>query len=485
MKKMFGKAVRDDTENYLRAASPNERRCIARDYLDFYRGLAVGGTYDFSDGSNLSCPSTYTRGLQKCIERHPQLSVVTINAESNSPYFEHYPKVDLEQHLQHLDKCKKDGDEDKAIQNALPGILDTKLLPSIPAWKVFILPLSEKRCFIAFFYSHTLGDGMSGLAFHQTLLSGLEVSHIENELPPSTRSKDIGPASDTPRNLPITWPFFLRTLLGIFLPKPLLSILGLEALNNAVTSATWTGSPVFYNAEKHTTGVRTITIDGTIVSRVLRVSRSHGVKLTGLLHQLIVGALSEFLPQSADISQFVAQTSLSLRGALNISGDKIGNFISADTATLPKNNKMRCEAEAKVNWSSAKAITERLAAVSKDLRNHPIGLLPYVSDMRSWTLSKVGGSRDCSYEVSNLTSFRPVSPGGRATIVKMVFCQPASVTGAPLSFNVVSVANGPLSIAVSWQLGALGFDAGEDEREIVEIVCRKIELGFRHLASTS
>ena len=466
-------------------SGPNERRCIARDSLDFYRGLVVGGIYEFGDASDLKSLSTYARCLRKCVERHPQLSVVTIDAESKSPYFEHYPELDLGQHLQILDVSEKDEGESRAIEKVLPSILDTKQMPDIPAWKVVVLPLSEKRCFIAFFYSHTLGDGMSGLAFHQTFLSALEDYDFDKELPPTSSCKLIGMPSDTPDHLPITWSFFLKTLLGIFLPKPVLSVMGVEAPTDIVTSTTWTGSPIFYSPDTHATGVRTIAIDADAVNRVLRVCRSHGVKLTGVLHQIIIRVLTESLSQSASITHFAAQTSLSLRGALKISGEEVGNFLSADTVAFPKSDKMSLEAENPINWTSAKATTERLAALSKDLRNHPIGLLRYVSDMRSWTLSKIGGTRDCSYEISNLTSFKPTGSGQRAAIVEMLFCQPANVTGPPLTFNVVSVANGPLSIAVGWQIGALGLNADEDEAEVVDSVCGRIELGFRHLASTS
>lgn len=465
-------------------SGPNERRCIARDSLDYYRGLVVGGTYEFGDASDLSSLSTYTNALQKCADRYPQMSVVVADAQSNSPYFEHYPKLDLEQHVQLLHGCKKNEDEGTAIEKALPGILDTKLLPTIPAWKVFVLTLSEKRCFIAFFYSHTLGDGMSGLAFHQSLLSSLEGADVKGEYSPKFQSKAISPAVDTPQNLPITWSFFLATILGLFLPKSILLLFGIGVSIDVVTSATWTGSPIFYNADKHATGVRTLCIEGEIVNKVLRVCRSHDAKLTGLFHQLIIIALSESLPQTAGINDFAAQTSLSLREALNISGDEIGNFISADTERLLRGKKRNPEAEASIDWASAKTTTERLAKSSKDLRNHPIGLLRFVSDIQSWTSSKIGGNRDCSYEVSNLTRFQPAGPGHKVTIVEMVFCQPASVTGPPLSFNLVSVAKGPLTIAVSWQIGALGLGSDQDETEFVDGVSRKIEIGFKQLASS-
>lgn len=445
----------------------------------------MGATYEFTGSVDTASHSTYTRALQHCVQRHPQLSVIVANAESNSPYFQHYPRLDLNEHVQILDGREEGDDEGKAIERALPRILDTKLLPNIPAWKIFVLTLSQKRCFIAFFCSHTLGDGMSGLAFHQTLLSALEEPNLEMDLVGSPATNRIGSACDTPDKLPISWSFFLATLLGIFLPKRVVSMLGIKAPSTTITSGTWTASPMFYNAEKHTTGVQTILIDGAIVDEVLRVCRSHGAKLTGFLHQLIVHALSRALPATTNIDNFVAQTALSLRGALEVSNGEIGNFLSGDMETFPRKITTGGERDTAIDWGSAKSTTERLAALSKTVHDQPIALLRYLSDIRTWTLSKIGQRRECSYEVSNLTSFHPNSAAQKCTVVEMLFCQAANVTGPPLNFNVVSVANGPLTIAVSWQVGALGLAADGDEKSFVNGICHRIKLGFEQLASSS
>ena len=130
-------------------------------------------------------------------------------------------------------------------------------------------------------------------------------------------------------------------------------------------------------------------------------------------------------------------------------------------------------------------MTDKLAVAANELCDQPIGLLRYLTNVRSWVLSQVGQSRDCSYELSNLASFRPSGPIQRCSVSEMVFCQPADVTGAPLTFNVVSVTDGPLSIAVSWQIGALDLPPGKDETEFVHAVCQEMRRGFDKAASTS
>jgi len=101
-------------------------------------------------------------------------------------------------------------------------------------------------------------------------------------------------------------------------------------------------------------------------------------------------------------------------------------------------------------------------------------------------LSKPGHERDSSYEVSNLLVFDPNFPrdeeADTCNIEKMVFSQPANVTGAPLTFNVISVKGGSLVFAVSWQIGAFGV-AEEDERDFVTRLCLSVYEGFRDLSS--
>lgn len=90
-----------------------------------------------------------------------------------------------------------------------------------------------------------------------------------------------------------------------------------------------------------------------------------------------------------------------------------------------------------------------------------MGLLAWISDMKSWMGGQIGQTRDSSWELSNLLSFDG-GKGHEATSViveKMFFCQPGNVVGYALDFSVVSVKGGDLVGCVSWQVGAL--DLGE------------------------
>lgn len=439
----------------------------------------MGGIYEFSEAVDTSSIFTYTYALRQCIDRHPQLSTIVAEPESNSSYYAFCPRLELNQHVQFHEGGVEN--EAKAIERVLSSTIDTKWPSSIPAWKIVILPFSQTRCFIGLSFSHALGDGVSGLAFHRTFLNALQEQRLENDLICTPTMKQLPPAFDTAENLPISWSFLLSPLLGAYLPERIASLLGLRASTSSVTSGTWTGSSTSYSSEICRTGVEILSIDATTVVRALKYCRMHDAKMTGHIHQLIITALSESLPRPNNIDNFGSVTAMDMRKVVGISKDQMGLFVAGDFQTheLQKHSSEMNEGS---SWALAKSITARLAARSNTLSDQPIGLLRYLSDMRSWILSKHGQRRDCSYEVSNLVSFQPSDPVGQCSVTEMVFCQPTDVTGSPMSFNIVSVAHGPMTITVSWQFGALGVGSQNDEMEFVRTVCQKIGQSFQSLA---
>jgi hypothetical protein len=295
--------------------------------------------------------------------------------------------------------------------------------------------------------------------------------------------KQLSPAFDSAKNLPISWSFLLAPLLGAVLPQRVASLLGFRATSSSTTPGTWTASTMFHSPETDRTGVQIVSIDATTVRRSLKICRRHGAKLTGVIHQFIMSALSESLPQS-NIDNFAAGTALDMRRAVGASKDDMGLYVSGDFQLFPRPEPGSAESGG-FSWDLAKSITERLAVAATELRDQPVGLLRYLSDMRSWMSSKLGQARDCSYAVSNLTTFQPSGPMKQCSLTDMVFCQPTDVTGPPLTFCVLSAPNGPMNIAVNWQIGALDLGSAEEEVKFVKQICERIEQSFTRLASTS
>jgi hypothetical protein len=305
--------------------------------------------------------------------------------------------------------------------------------------------------------------------------------------PPSTQQ--LPPPFDTPSRLPISWKFLLSPLLAVYLPKCLAALLGLRAAVTTIDAGTWTGSPMFFDpSTPNSSRIRLLEIESSHVQTALKASRAHGSKLTGLIHQMIVMALSRVLPDEK-VTNYVSGTAVDMRRSVGIPRCAWGLYVSGHNQTHPRPSDLPEKGSPATFsdefWLSARSITEDLALCATRLQDQAIGLLRYAPSIRNWTAGKVGQRRDCSYEVSNLLAFDSAAQeGDKCRITKMVFATPANVVSGPLVFNIISVNGGNLVIAVNWQAGALGVPH-EEEDDFVNAVCESIRADFESLSVQS
>ncbi|CAH0003623.1 unnamed protein product [Clonostachys byssicola] len=439
---------------FLRFASPGEQRCIAREVLGLYNCVVVGAIYTLpSDFGSPTQPEACFHPLKRCVQDHPFLSVVVRDIQTDKPFYEQIPTVQLSQHVSLLPPS--DQNITAAIQAALAPELDRPFADGIPPWRIVVLPLKEpSSCFIAFAYSHVLGDGASGAAFHRTFLKALAEGDggkpgKTSETAPASL-KLLAPPFDTPARLPITWGFLLGPLIASFLPAFIARLLVKE-------------------------------IEAPVLDNALRAARDHDTKLTAILQALIVGALSKAIPDPK-ITNFVSQTVLNMRPAVGISADQMGNMTSAAYPIYPRSNS-QSDTFSDSDWAVARDATRELAENASRLRDQAIGLLRFVMSVRMWMLGKLGQRRECSFELSNLgavdVSHYPDAPG--AKITKIIFSQTAAAISVPINFNFSAVKGGEgLIYTVTWQKGALNMTE-KDEGDFVEGLCQSLSQGLENL----
>jgi len=321
--KVFGRPASKTPAEYTSASifpcskppGPNERRVIVREHAGYYNALVVGAIYHFDPTKvNLVSTRTCTSALQHCVEQHPPLSAIVKRAETEAPVYTCVLELDLRNHIQILAASRSTdtmGDMEQ-IESSLPTILDTKWPDLIPSWKIIVLPLMKdepglercSRCFVAFSYSHSLGDGISGLAFHRTFLAALQgkanPERNKDSLHFPSSSHAFPTPFDTPERLPISWSFLLAPFLGVYLPKFIASTLGFRAAASSITRGTWTATPAFYQPETYRTGLKLLEIDAQKLENAVKLCRQGNAKLTALIHQLIVRALSHCLPSDSN-----------------------------------------------------------------------------------------------------------------------------------------------------------------------------------------
>ncbi|RDW85968.1 hypothetical protein BP5796_04293 [Coleophoma crateriformis] len=347
-------------------------------------------------------------------------------------------------------------DQMAAIERLLSQQLDLPFTRAIPPWRIVVLPLGPRQCFVAFAFSHMIGDGPTGTAFHRTFLEACRsIPDLQSSVSQMIRTpvRPLPPPFDTPERLPISWSFLLAPLIASMLPHFIVKLLGLPLGASPVDEGTWTGSPIAYDPRTSHSKIKLCEIEAALLKNALYVSRKHDAKFTSTLQQLVTRALSKAIT-NPDITNFVSQTTINMRRSIE-------------------------------EWEAARSSTQAFATRASSLQDQVVGLLRYLPSIRKWTLAKIGQQRDSSYEISNVGAMdigQDKSTGhmGQASITKMVFAQPGHIAGNPIAFNIASVKGGSLMCTVTWSAGALGITEN-DEEWFVDQLCSSLREGMKTL----
>ncbi|ETS85174.1 hypothetical protein PFICI_03199 [Pestalotiopsis fici W106-1] len=471
----------------MRFASPNELRVISREYHGFYNAIVVGAIYEFrSSNFDVHSSCSFYGAVKHCIDKHPTLSAIVRDQHTDKAYFERVPTINLEEHIDIVTESdagpsnarEKANSETTIIESLLPAILDKPWPSDIPPWRATIVPLKSgergqdhPRCFIAFSFSHALGDGRNGFLWHRTFRDGIFDRVDEAAGTSLTTPRGEFPAPfDTPESLPISWGFLLRPLIAVLLPNFLAEFLGFRPTTSHVDPSTWTGSRMFREPGPFNSCLRLIEIDAAATQKVLQLARGHGAKLTGTMIQSFARGLSKAIPRS-EATRLISGMAVNMRRAVPNTSDEMGFFVGACYETHERQDDWASPWTEKT-WANARSLTEKLAEAAVTLHDQPVGLLRYVPSITKWTASKIGQERDSSFDVSNLGAFEATLPGisddhSRCKITDMVFTHSPAVTSAPLTVSAVSVKGSRLMITIAWQPGALGIPR-ESEAGFVE-----------------
>ena len=141
---------------------PNEQRTISREDLGLYHAVTIGAIYRFPSTFDIESAASYFGPLAACLAEDPYLSVIVGGSSDDKSWYKRTPSVDLARHLDILHQTIYPHDRIPAIQQLLAKALDRPFEKSIPAWRLVVLPLGQSRAFLAFAFSHTLGDGNVG-----------------------------------------------------------------------------------------------------------------------------------------------------------------------------------------------------------------------------------------------------------------------------------------------------------------------------------
>ncbi|KAI4756908.1 hypothetical protein E4T52_09077 [Aureobasidium sp. EXF-3400] len=496
-----------------RLASPNERRCIARQDIGHQRRLIVGAVYTSDSHDDVIAlkhgKQPFLQALRYCIGAHPLLSTAILDADTEAPEFATPKVLDLDKHLEIL--VAEDIPEEQYIEKLLAEISDEKFeaLHTTPPWKVVLtaLPCQEtsgkSRLLVLYTNYHSHGDGRSGLAFQDSFYKGLseyisstheDHSSLEGTIckPPTT---PLLPPIEEGGGMTLSWSYLLSPLLGTYLPKSIVSYLGLRDSWLSSEADFWRGEKTSFDPENHCTGLVLITLNCSIKEKILQTCRNNHTTFTGSLQHLVARALTAPDGGALSTSTFLAGVAIDMRHLFPgiYSKASMMNCVTGHSELIHSSHLQEPENWASDPsspfWKAAQKTSKSLKVAAGTLHNQPIGLLQYLKAFRPWTVGLVGKERDMSFEISNLGAFSPslalAEPQEPSLLVmeKLMFSQPAKASGSLLDFNAVSVEGGPLVLTITWQKGVLGVGDAKEEEDFVRSVCGKLEESLAEIAN--
>jgi len=398
--------------------------------------------------------SIFHTAIVGLVTRHPALCCYVEAEATSDPKFRRLERFNLKDVVQ-----IQDLGEQESLEQKLQDIHDQRW-PSEnkPLWKLVIMRELQRasigsRLHIALVYSHAIGDGLSGLAFHRTLLQELIKAPQLNQ-----QAKDHLKAIDIPVDtkmiepvekltpLPLSKLFLIKQVANEYLPRWLIG--GPPPI--------WAGLPIQNLVEcPYRSRIRIVYIESAELNWLLEESRKHGVTLTSLLTAAIVFALALAV---VDASSFIGDTPYTLRRVTGTSMEEMVNETSTLQTTYATKlldrirNAPNSTEHVEGFWDTAQFFHAQMQdEIARCPKDNLVGLLPYLLNHVQYYQKKFGRARETSWELSNVGVFKTTALPKGWKLERMIFSQGAQPVGAAFSINSVSVSGGPLNITITWQ----------------------------------
>ncbi|KAF7309924.1 hypothetical protein MIND_00364700 [Mycena indigotica] len=405
----------------LRSAGLLECFHIVRHHLSLDSCVVVAAKYASLDGRSLS-QETLFAALKTVVEKHPSLCL-KVQQEDAKPSYAKLDKVDLSLVVQFSDA----EDVELAIQRQLSTRFDTSA--ELPLWRLQVLANNT----VVFAYHHGIGDGLSGVAFHMTLLDAVKVM---------TPNESLQTIVEIPKSIALPLPLEKVTNLRPSIFKILAEILGLFLpVSWTRLGSAWTGNPVPAAKPNLEPRVKLITLTSSEMNTFSQVCRSHKATVTSALYVLAATTISRLIPPSSEkYTKLVAAVAISLRGPANASADLMCDYVTA--------HKSYPLIDTVFDWSKATSYATELQR-QRLVSRQEVGMLSLLSgNYIGFFNSQLGRKRGSTFEISN--AGRIASSEGQWRIEDMVFAQCNVILGSALTMSVVGDPTGAMTIALTW-----------------------------------
>ncbi|KAL2830269.1 alcohol acetyltransferase [Aspergillus cavernicola] len=435
----------------LRPVGNLEKLSAVRHPMRYYLNVAHSANYTVPETFTLPLKEYVYKAVETLIARHPVLSAIILDEDTEEPYFVRLPEVDLAEPISFQKRAQSfpsPDERDSELESFLQTQHDTGFTAPKPFWRLIILTADpdDRRFTAIFVYHHALGDGTSGKAFHRTFLQALRdtasLKPDEAKRVVTSPKTPLLPNLEAAHPLPISIPYLVKTLLK-------------ELFFSKQDPKVWAGAAHQFPM---TTQIRTLVLPAAQTSALVKICRDHSTTVTCALQTAIARSIFTHIPDKYTRVAFSGAISSRAWLEEKITDEEIGVWVQEFDELYSR----KAMTKPTFPWAEAKrsrqTITKELKQQSK---NTSVGLLKYIKDFRTELFEpKIGKPRKLTCEVSSLGVVKTENPGDGSLpqMDRVVFSQSASVTGSAMEFSVITGADGCLALGVAWQTGIVEED---------------------------
>ncbi|RYN16343.1 hypothetical protein AA0115_g12397 [Alternaria tenuissima] len=465
----------------LRSLGKSEQLSAVSHELGFFKNVGISAHYSLSTVATLpDLQSVIYAALTQVIHRNSILSAVPIDELSPNAYFVRLQSLGLRSCV--LFKTRASSIEQRNQDTELDTILQEEHNTDfksrhghLPFWRLNILQdtVEEKGCgFTAsFVFHHSLGDGATGVIFHQSFHQALEIVLMLPSLKSSSPKIQVSESSTVLPPLEDLHPLPLN-------PNPLHHRTSGEELEE------WTGNPIQLPMVSQ---YRTLFFSPITSAKFAQECKENGLTVTSGLTAVLASALFKQLPDTVHALTGIIPINLrpwlSLHDNCTSTNEAMGSFIDAlkvqirrEHCSFPTDSDEHTGATC--GLAAARHVSETIKGYmgNKSPTGEPytsVAAFKGIHGIAAVFKSMVNAPRDAAFEISNLGRFStPSSPSfdvpdgaceGRCRIGRMTFSRSAVGFGAAITTSVVMGIDGGLSVGWSWQEGVV-------DRKLVESV---------------
>jgi hypothetical protein len=377
-----------------------------------------------------------------------------------------------------------------SLEELVRGMHDTQLPDSMP-WKVQILSANPssgpKKCFwLSFTYHHAIGDGTSGLIFHNKLLRAL-----------NDNINDSSPMCDNaPFPLPIEECLDVRPGYAMLL-KEAWQLVPLPAVAKRwLSPKCYLGNATTLRQRVSTkTGLRSLTLSAEDVPRLRKASKAAGVSVHAILHGVISHAIVEAVPALREGQVFMhSATPINLRPLMKHQDQTFATYVTSHASTTRPSKSIIETAKSfyeEINLPSARCKALGTVGLLKFVDHHPPKPIPldssrelvavdgslafassrHVAGMPQFIMQRLERPTETSlqgtFEISNLGSWKPDSSDNGSPayrIQDISFSGSNGPIGEWLNICVATLTEGPMRLVFTYRTGFV------DENEIEQVL---------------